>query len=264
MDWLSEDWLSNLLVNIVPAFAILVFGIVAARIILAIVGSTLKKTKLEPVAIKLIKALLRFVLYLLVFLAIAAYFGADITGVVALASVASLALSLALQNALTNLFGGFTLLYTKPFVAGDYVEIAGQSGTVKDIGFTYTVLATADNKTISIPNNAVVSAEIVNYSTSGTRRLDITVPVDFHVPASVVTAALLEATQIADVMYGPIVPFAGIKEYGETAVIYVVQVWTSADRYWHAKYAINHNIQTIFQKKGIAVSYPHTHVHMNK
>ena len=126
----------------------------------------------------------------------------------------SLAISLALQNSLTNLIGGFTLLYTKPFKSGDYVEIAGQSGTVDTIGMAYTRLITPDNKLIFIPNNAVVSAEITNYTVRGKRRLDIAVTASYDAPTEQVLTALRAAADVPGVLEDPAV-FTALTGYGE-------------------------------------------------
>lgn len=247
-----------------PAIIIFVIGYFAIRLIMKVLNTALSKTKLDQSLMKLANSLLRVVLYILLSLVVASSVGIDVTGIVALASVLTLAISLSVQTALTNVIGGFTLLYTKPFVVGDYVEIAGQSGTVQDVGLTYTTLSTPDSKTISIPNSSVVAAEIINYSTSGTRRLDITVSVGFDTPIDSVTEALLEAAQLEDVLDTPAPPFAGAREYGESAITYVLQVWTPASRYWPSKYTINQNIQNIFREKSIAFAYPHMNIHLDK
>ena len=249
--------------KLLPAVIILVIGILVIRLITKAMTLALSKTKLEAAAVKLIRSLLRITLYLLLLLIAASAMGIDVTGIVALASVLTLAISLSVQNALSNVIGGFTLLYTKPFVAGDYVEIAGQSGTVTDVGLTYTKLSTPDNKIVSLPNSAVVADQIVNYTTSGTRRLDITVHCSYTTPVSQVTAALLEAAQLPNVLPDP-APFAGARNYMDGTIEYVLQVWTNTDQYWPAKYAINQNIQTIFAEKGIALACPQLQIHTEK
>ena len=117
--------------RLLPAIIIFAIGYLAIRIIMKLFTAALEKTKLEGHVLRLIRSLLRIVLYILLLLIVASAIGIDVTGIVALASVLTLAVSLAVQTALTNMIGGFTLLYTKPFVAGDYVEIAGQSGDRK-------------------------------------------------------------------------------------------------------------------------------------
>ena len=150
--------------NIFKALIALVLGVLAIRIIMKIIRVTLEKSKLEKAAHSLITSLAAATMYILLGLTVLSTMGIDVTSIVALASVLTLALSLALQNMVSNIIGGFTILYTRPFHSGDYVEIAGQGGTVREINMTYTMLATADNRLISIPNSAVVSAQIVNYS----------------------------------------------------------------------------------------------------
>ena len=153
---------TSLMSNVLPFLLILVLGVLAIRMITKIVDKMLAKSHLEKAAHGLIRSLLRTVLYLLLGLIAASRLGIDVTGVIALASVLTLAVSLSVQNLLTNIIGGFTLLYTKPFKSGDFVEIAAESGTVQEINMTYTKLVTGDNKIIHIPNSAVVAADIVN------------------------------------------------------------------------------------------------------
>ena len=257
---LSEMTLSN----IVPTALMLIVGTLAVKVILKLAKKSLAKTRLERAAASLIYSLLKVILFLLLGLMAAAKLGIDVTGVVALASVASLALSLALQDSLSNVIGGFLLLSNHPFHTGDFVEIAGQAGTVQTIDITYTKLTTGDNKTISIPNSAVVASQIVNYSTSGTRRVDISVSASYDTPIETVKAALLAAAKLDAVLDTPAAPFAAVMSYGESAINYCLRVWTSADEYWNVFFTINENIQAEFDKAGVQMTYPHLNVHIDK
>ena len=250
-----------------PTLALLLVGIIVVRIVIAIVNRMLKKSKLEKAAHGLIRSVIRIVLYLLLGLTCASALGIDVTGVVALASVVTLALSLALQNSLTNLIGGFTLLYTRPFASGHYVEIAGQSGTVQEIGMAYTKLVTPDNKIISIPNSSVVAAEIVNYTVTGTRRLAIDIVTaeltgrESPVAIEKVLSALKEAADIPEKLEENGI-FAEVMSYSEKGVHYSVRIWTTGDDYWNANFIINRRINAIFAREGLHMAYPHLHVHM--
>ena len=248
---------------LLPAIIILVAGFFAIRLLMKLVTTALEKSMLDKVAHNLIKSLLQTVLYILLGLIVAEKLGFDTTGIVALASVLTLAISLSVQNALSNVIGGFTLLYTKPFKTGDFVEVAGQSGTIQTIGLTYTKLATADNKIVSIPNSAVVSAEIVNSTVSGSRRVDITVSASYDAAVDAVLEALREAGKIETTLENP-APFAAVKNYGESAIEYVLQVWCTADNYWATLFGVNQNIQAVFDAKGISMTYPHLNVHLDK
>lgn len=260
-----KEFIANLTAaSLLPAVILLVIGILAIRVLMKLVDKSLAKSKLEKAAISLIRSLLKVVLYVLLGLMVASKLGIDVTGIVALASVASLALSLSLQDALSNIIGGFMLLSNHPFRSGDFVEIAGQAGVVQTIDITYTKLTTADNKTISIPNSAVVASQIVNYSTSGTRRVDINVSASYETPIEKVKAALLEAARIGTVINTPAEPFAAVAGYGESAINYTLRVWTTADDYWNTFFAINENIRREFEKAGVKMTYPHVNVHIDK
>ena len=258
-----EAQLTVILENALPAAFLLVVGLLVIRILMTIVRRVLNNTKLEKAAHGLIKSVVRVMLYLLLGLMVAARIGIDVTGVVALASVLTLALSLSVQNTLTNVIGGFTLLYTHPFKSGDYVEVAGKAGTVQEISMTYTKLATPDNKIISIPNSSVVSGDIIKYTVSGTRRVEVKVQAAYSESSQTVIDALLQAGTVDKVLLDP-APMAVIDSYGEGAINYSLRVWTKTDDYWDVYYLINQNVRSIFEAQGIKMVYPYMHVFMEK
>lgn len=249
--------------KLLPAAGIFVIGFFVVKIILKIITKIFTRSKLEKPVSTLILAVLKVVLYLLLCLIAASSLGIDVTGVVALASVLTLAISLSVQDALTNLIGGFTLFYTKPFAIGDYAEISGQSGTVQQIGLTYTKLLTSDGKIVSIPNSAVVSAQIVNYSANGTRRAEIRIGVSYDNDPALVLQALKQAVQVPTALQEP-APYAAVASYGESAVEYVLLVWSSSENYWVTLHGINQNINTVFREMGVTMTYPHLNVHLDK
>lgn len=259
LSWFSSVFLAQVL----PSVVIIVIGILAIRLLMKIVTKALERSKLEKAAYSLIKSVLRVVLYVILSLIVASSLGIDVTSIVALASVLSLAVSLAVQDALTNLIGGFTLLYTKPFHSGDFVEIAGQSGTVKEIGLTYTKLATPDNKLVAIPNSAVTSAQIVNYTTTGTRRMEIKVSASYDAPTPKVLEALREAANVPGALEEPAL-FVGVEAYGDSAIEYVLRLWATTEDYWDVYYQTNQRIRETFAASGIEMTYPHLNVHLDK
>ena len=247
----------------IPAIVLLVAGLLVIRIVMTIVNKLLEKTHLEKAAHGLIKSVARVVLYLLLGLMVADAVGIDVTSIIALASVLTLAVSLSVQNLLTNVLGGFTLLYTHPFKSGDFVEVAGKSGTVQEISMTYTKLATADNKIISIPNASVVAGDIINYTVAGIRRVDVAIQAVYSESSQMVIDALIQAGTVDKVMLDP-APDAVISSYGEGAIQYSLRVWTKSEDYWDVYFLINRNIRDIFEAQGIKMAYPHMHVYMEK
>lgn len=261
------DWAVSLGTGIVGKILqvclIAAIGLVAIRLVDKLLERVLSKSRLENTANSLILSVAKIAMYAILILALASSLGIDITGVVALASVATLAVSLSLQNMLTNVIGGFTLLNTHPFTAGDYVEIAGQSGTVKEIGIAYTQLTTPDNRLIFIPNSSVVGAEIINYTVTGTRRLDIAVTASYDAPAQKVLDALLQAADMEKVMSDP-APFAAVTDYKDSAIEYLIRVWVPTPNFWDVKFELTRRIKTSFDENGIEMTYPHLNIHMDK
>ena len=260
-------WLADLggfaLKNILPATLIAVVGVVIIILVNKLVNNLLEKSKLEKAGHSLIKTLVRVVLILLLCLIVASKLGIDVTGVVALASVLTLAISLSVQNLLSNVIGGFTLLYTKPFKSGDFVEIAGQQGTVQEINMTYTKLATPDNKVASIPNSAVVASQIINFTVAGTRRVDVAVSASYAEAPEKVIEALMAAGKVDKILEDP-APFAAVVNYGQSAIDYTLRVWCKSDDYWDVLFAVNQNVKATFAEKGVAMTYPHLNVHLDK
>lgn len=251
------------LIHLLPAVLLTLVGMIIIRLILRLVKAMLKKSKLEQAAHSLIRSVVKVVLVLLLCLIVASSLGVDVTGIVALASVLTLAVSLSVQDLLTNVFGGFTLLYTHPFAKGDFVEIAGQTGSIKEIGLTYTKLNTPENKQVSIPNSAVVSAEIINYTVNGTRRIDIKVTAAYDAPVDEVLSALREAANIETVEKDPAI-FAAVDSYGDHAIAYILRFWTKNEFYGDNLFGVNKRIKEIFDARGIQMTYPHLNVHLDK
>lgn len=257
---LIEEIVAN---RIFHAVVVLVIGILVIRIIMKLLNTALEKSRLEKAAYTLITSLAKTAMYILLCLIAASTLGIDVSSIVALASVLTLALSLALQNMVSNILGGFTILYTNPFHSGDYVEIAGQGGTVQEINMTYTKLATPDNKVISIPNSAVVAAQIVNYSAMDTRRISVDISASYDTPTQKVIDALALAGTMDNVLLEP-APVAVITGYGESAIQYSLRVWVRTEDYWDVYFAVNQRIKQIFDEQGVIMTYPHLNVHLDK
>ena len=252
--------LSGNLLKAVLTFAV---GMLAIRIVMKLIRMTLEKSKLEKAAYSLITSLASAAMYILLGLVTASTLGIDVTSIVALASVLTLALSLALQNMVSNIIGGFTILYTQPFHSGDYVEIAGQGGTVVEINMTYTMLSTPDNKRIAIPNSSVVAAQIVNYSAAETRRVEVVASASYDAPVQKVLDALLEAGSLEQVLSDP-APAAVVTAYGDSAISYSLRLWVKNADYWDVYFAVNKRVKEVFDAEGIEMTYPHLNVHLDK
>ena len=200
-------------------------------------------------------------LWVLLIMMAAEALGIKITSLIALVSVAGVAVSLALQNTLANLAGGIMLLASKPFEVGDYVEADGVSGTVSAIGLAYSTLDTPDNKEIYIPNSQIAAARIINYNRLGTRRLELTFTAGYAAPAEAVRAAVKEAMEQFPQLLADPAPAVYVSEYGPGGVEYVVRAWTSCQDYWDVYYGLNEAVRPAFARHGIEMTCNHVNVH---
>ena len=207
-------------------------------------------------------SVIKILLWLLAIVIIAGELGIPTASLVALLSVAGLALSLSVQGVLGNLFSGLTLLMTHPFEEGNFVEIAGKSGTIKSVGLLYTVIDTLDNVVISIPNSDVVGSSITNFSAEPMRRVDMTFCASYDVPTEKVKAAIMEVIEADERIVDSPAPFVALSAYKDSVVEYVVRVWVRNADYWGVHFALNENVRESFARNGVAMSYPHVNVHV--
>lgn len=249
--------------RILPAIITFIIAYFVLKLVIKLVGNLLDRTPMEKTIVRFIRSSLRIVMWVLISIITASALGIDTTSMVALISVASLAVSLAVQGALSNLAGGVTLLSTHPFRVGDFVEVGGVSGTVQEIGMTYTTLTTADQKEIFVPNSEISSSKIINYTAMTSRRVDLTFTASYDDAVEDVKAALLKAAMLPQVQTEP-APFAAVNNYGDSSIEYVLRVWTSAAEYWNVYYAIIENVKVCFDEAGITMTYPHLNVHLDR
>ena len=188
--------------------------------------------------------------------------GINTTSLVALVSVAGLALSLSVQNVMSNLFSGITLLIAKPFASGDFVEVAGKTGIIKAVGLFYTQLDTLDNVAISIPNGDVTAGSVINYSHEPLRRVDRTFTASYESSTEDVKAAIEAAIAKDERILSDPAPFVRLLEYKGSTVEYVVRVWCKNADYWDVYFNLNENVRESFAEKGVKFSYEHVNVHI--
>ena len=156
------------------------------------------------------------------------------------------------------------LLSVKPFKAGDYVELGGVGGTVREIGFIHTKISTPDNKIIYIPNSEVSSSKIVNYTNEGKRRIDLVFSAGYNCPIETVKLAIREAVEKFPKVYADPAPFVRASAYKDSVIEYTVRVWCGTDDYWDLYYDIIEAVSESYARHGVEMSYPHVNVHMAK
>ena len=252
------------------AFDTLISGVItflvcciAIRIVKAVMARTLgRAAKLDAPVKNLITKLITTLLWALTIIIVAGAFGINATSLVAVLSVAGLALSLSVQNLLTNFFSGIMLLINKPFKEGDFVEFGDKVGTVKNIGFFNTVINTPDNISIAIPNGDLTSAAVKNYSREPNRRVDLTFSASYNMPTGAVKKAIEEAIAMDSRILSDPAPFVRLLSYDASSVKYVTRVWVRNADYWDVYFDLNEHVRDTFEKNGVEMSYEHINVHI--
>lgn len=250
--------------KLIGAVLVLVIGIVVTKIILKLLKKGFQKSKLDPLSHKFITSILRIVLYIVVLMTALSIIGVNLTSLIALFSIAGLAISLAIQDSLGNLAGGVVLLMSKPFQVGDYVELDQIGGTVHNINVLQTKLITFDNKTILIPNGQVTSAKIINFSAQENRRLDLTFSIDYNADfeqAKKIIADIVENNQLALTDPQPIIR---VGDLGEHAVHIVCKVWAKNSDYWELNYDLLEQVKAALDQAKISIPYPQLDVHIQQ
>ena len=194
-DTLSQFKIGDIsLSSILSAILTLVICFIVIKIVTGVANKALNKSKkLDATLRGFVTSAIKAVLWVIALIIVANALGINTSSLVALVSVVGLALSLSVQNILSNLFSGLTLLVTKPFAAGDFVEVAGKTGLVKTVGLFYTQLDTLDNVAVSIPNSDVTASAVNNYSREELRRVDRTFTTSYECTTDEVKAAIADA-----------------------------------------------------------------------
>ena len=263
-EFFTWDKISGIALFIAKPLVILIVCKFIINALLKISDGVMEKTKLDKGIQGFAKSAIKIGLWVLTLIFIADSLGVNTASLVALMSVASLALSLSVQGLFTNVFSGITILMTKPFVVGDYVEVAGVAGTVKDISLMRTTLTTPDNRIELIPNGDIAAQNIINYSTAPLRRVDLKVSASYDSTTEQVKAAVMDVIN-ADSRIKQDEghePFVRISNYNSNDIEYTIRVWVDNADYWGVYFDTLENIRESFAKHGVEFSYPHTMVHM--
>ena len=239
-----------------------VVSLIVIKILMVVLDRALGRSKLDKPVRNLLRNLLRGVLWFVAAIIVLECLDIQATSLVAVLSVVGLAFSLALQNFLSNVAGGMQLLASHPFKPGDFVEAGGCSGTVTDIGMFYTKLATPDNKLVELPNSSIMSANIINYSAQGTRRVEIKVSASYDAPTDRVISLLRGVAETHPLTLDNPELQVHVDDYGDNAIRYVVRVWCATDDYWTVYFDLLDSMKPAFDAAGVEMTYPHVNVHM--
>ena len=241
-----------------------VASLIAVKLILLLYDKLIKKSSLDPLVSKLMRIAVKTVLLFTVVIIVLSSFGLSVMSLVATLSVVGVAFSLAIQDFLSNVFGGIQIISNKPFKVGDFVDAGGESGTVREVGLFYTKLDTPDKKLIQIPNSQIATAHIVNYSCAPNRRVEFIVNVSYDSDVEKVKSVLLKLVKEHPMVLNEegLLPSAHVKEYRDSDISFTARAWCANADYWTVYFDIMDAMKPTLEKNGIVITYPHVNVHM--
>lgn len=247
-------------------FAILIFivGRIAVSVINGIVKKLLVAADMDEILVNFISAIVRWVLYLFVVIAALSQLGINTTSLIALIGAAGLAVALSLKDSMQNFAAGVMLLVFRPFKQGDFVDVASTSGSVEQINIFSTTLLTPDNKMVIVPNGAIYSEVITNFSATGTRRIDMVFGIGYgdDIPKAkgIIEEILKSESRVLD---NPEYVIA-VGELADSSVNFYVRPWVATSDYWAVHFDLTERIKLEFDGNGISIPFPQMDVHLDK
>lgn len=222
------------------------------------------KAKVDQTLVEFGESLVYFILLLMVVLASLNALGVNTTSFIAVFGAAGLAIGLALQGSLANIGAAVLIIVFRPFKVGDFVEAGGATGTVDDVNLFSTVISPLDNRTVIVPNAAIVGGNITNYSNKKQRRVDHVFGIGYGDDLKLAKETLMEIMQADKRVLAEPAPFVAVSELGDSSVNFVFRAWVETADYWDVYFDMLETVKLTFDEKGISIPYPQMDVHMQK
>lgn len=249
--------------SIIIAAIIYFVGQFLIKMVQKVLGTMMERRNLDPTIQSFLRSFVHILLTILLIITVVSALGVNTTSFAALLASAGVAVGMALSGNLQNLAGGLIVLLFKPFRVGDYIEAQGVSGTIKEIQIFHTLVTTVDNKTIYVPNGALSSGNIVNYSANDMRRVDFTVGVEYNTDVKKVREVLttLLAKDARIIQEEGKAPAILLSELADSSVNFAIRVWVKSSDYWNVYFETQEAIYEEFNKQGISFPFPQLTVH---
>jgi small conductance mechanosensitive channel len=251
-------------INIVFAIAIFIVGRIVAKMIIKLLKRILHRAGMDDILINFISSIVNSALLLFIIIAALDQLGVDTTSLIALLGAAGLAIGLALQNSLQNFASGVMLIVFRPFKTGDFVDAGGTSGIVESISIFNTVMRTGDNCEVIVPNGAIYSGNIVNYSTRSTRRIDMVFGIGYDDDIKKAKDIMLDIINSDERILKDPEPLVAVAELADSSVNFNVRPWVKTADYWSVKFDLTEKIKLAFDENGISIPYPQMDLHIDK
>lgn len=249
--------------SLLVALLIFVVGRFLVKLINKLVAQMMERRKVEPTIASFVKSFVNILLMVLLVITVVSALGVNTTSFAALLASAGVAVGMALSGNLQNLAGGILLLLFKPYKVGDYISAQGVEGVVKAIQIFHTILTTVDNKEIFVPNGALSSGSVVNFSKNELRRVDQTVTVEYGTDVEAVRQAVLDIAKADPRVLTDPAPFVALSALADSSVNFTVRFWVKSADYWGVFFDTNRKVYEEFNRRGIGFPFPQIQVHQS-
>lgn len=250
--------------RIISAAIIYFIGRILISLIKKFIAKVLVKRNIDAGIQSFVRSLVNILLTVLLVVAVIGKLGIETTSFAALLASAGVAIGMALSGNLQNFAGGLVILFLHPYKVGDWIESQGVSGTVREIQIFHTILTTADNKVIYIPNGALSSGTVINYSKEDTRRVDWVIGVEYGEDYDKVEETVRRIIAADKRILNIPEPFLALHALADSSVNVVIRVWVKSQDYWGVYFDMNRIIYSEFNKEGISFPFPQLTVHQAK
>ncbi|MDD3313341.1 mechanosensitive ion channel domain-containing protein [Pseudodesulfovibrio sp.] len=248
--------------NVLIALVIFVVGRIVARKVSDLTCALMIKAKVDETLVGFLRNILYYALLAAVVIMALGQAGLNITSFLAVLGAAGLAVGLALKDSLSNFAAGVMLILLGFFKKGDFVTVAGESGTVASVRIFNTILDTPDNRQIIVPNSSILNSTITNVSANPTRRVDLVFGIgygdDLRKAKTVLDRIIAEEPRI---LKDP-APTVAVSELADSSVNFVVRPWVKAADYWGVYFDLTEKVKLTFDAEGISIPFPQTDVHL--
>jgi small conductance mechanosensitive channel len=256
----AEKWIDLIFeygLKIIGAIIIWIIGSWTIKLILRGLRKAMEKADYDVSLKKFLMNLLKWILKIVLVIVVLGTIGVETTSFAAILAAAGLAIGLALQGSLGNFAGGVLIMIFKPFKIGDLIEAQGEIGVVKQIEIFTTKLTGLSNKEIIIPNGSLSNGNIVNYTTEGTRRVDLTFGVGYDSDIKKTKEVLMNVlTAHPKVLKNP-APTVNVSELADSSINFAVRPWCETADYWTVYFEVTEQTKEALDAAGIEIPYPH-------
>lgn len=248
--------------KVVAAVAVLLIGWMFAGWVRSAARKALRKSPIDDILIPFLSGMIHVLVIVIVAVTAMGVVGISTASFVAVLGAAGLAIALAFQGTFSNFAAGIMLLTFRPFNVGDFVEVGGGSGSVKEVGIFSCVLNTGDNVQIRVPNSQIFGATIRNFSANDTRRIDLVIGVAYDDDLGVAVRTCMDTISADPRVLADPAPVVAVHELGDSSVNLVVRPWVVKDDYWTTRWDLTRALKENLEKAGCSIPFPQRDLHV--